>query len=69
MVRDAETTFYGMIADAIKIDARWRQRWVKRLKPLDEMTSAEREAFFRTMNRRMPRKLDGRSDVLTEYRE
>ncbi len=59
VVRDAEKTFKGMTAGDIKNDARWRRRWVRRLKPLEEMTAVDRAAFLRVMDRRMPRVRDG----------
>jgi hypothetical protein len=55
VVGDAKTAFHGMNADDIRNDPRWHRRWSRRLKPLDEMTSEDREVFLRTINRRMPR--------------
>lgn len=52
---DATRTFHGMTADAIKADARWQAKVKRRLKPLQQMTSAEKDDFIRQMNTTFPK--------------
>jgi hypothetical protein len=54
VVEDAGRTFYGMDAIAIKSDMTWLRKKVSRLRPLQQMTAAEKEAFREAMNRRLP---------------
>lgn len=56
VVTDAQTTFYGMTASAIKQDSRWQQKKAARLKPLDQMTDQDQQAFKIQMNARFPKK-------------
>ena len=54
VVEDAARAFYGMDAEAIKSDMTWLRKKVSRLRPLQQMTVADREAFREAMNRRLP---------------
>jgi hypothetical protein len=51
---DAARTFYGMDAEAIKNDMTWLRKKASRLRPLEQMTAADRDAFREAMNRRLP---------------
>jgi hypothetical protein len=52
---DATTTFSGMTAPAIRADPRWVNKCASRLKPLDQMTEDDKQAFKDAMNERFPR--------------
>jgi len=54
VVEDAARTFHGMDATAIKSDMTWLRKKVSRLRPLQQMTVADKEAFREAMNRRLP---------------
>ena len=54
VVEDAARTFHGMGASAIKNDMTWLRKKASRLRPLEQMTVAEKEAFRAAMNRRLP---------------
>jgi hypothetical protein len=51
---DAARTFYGMDASAIRSDMTWLRKKASRLRPLEQMTAADKEAFREAMNRRLP---------------
>ncbi len=55
VLEDAATTFHGMTAAQIHADPRW-QAEIKtgRLKPLDEMSDAEKTAFRAMLDQRFP---------------
>lgn len=53
---DATETFHGMAADVIQADRRWLMERATRLKPLDEMTAQDKEAFKKEMNAHFPMK-------------
>lgn len=52
---DARGAFHGASALAIRASALWRARSAKRLKPLDQMTAADKAAFAERMNRELPK--------------
>jgi hypothetical protein len=54
VVEDAARAFHGMDAEAIKSDMTWLRKKVSRLRPLQQMTAADKEAFREAMNRRLP---------------
>ena len=55
VVTDAENTFLGMEAAAIRADATWKAKVAARLKPLGEMTAPDKDQFVAEMNARFPR--------------
>jgi len=54
VVEDAARTFHGMDATAINSDLTWLRKKASRLRPLQQMTAADKEAFREAMNRRLP---------------
>jgi hypothetical protein len=52
---DATRTFLGMTAAAIRADPRWQAKVAARLKPLDQMTDADKQAFKDAMNKTFPK--------------
>jgi hypothetical protein len=53
--QDATKTFEGMTAAAIQADPRWKAKEATRLKPLDQMTDADKQAFKAAMDRTFPK--------------
>lgn len=56
VVEDATVMFHGMTAEQIKADPRWQVKVAAKLKPLDQLTAVEREAFTKLMNDTYPKK-------------
>jgi len=56
VVADAQTTFHGLSAAAIRQDPRWKREEAGRLKPLDQMTPQDKANFLAKMNARFPKK-------------
>jgi 5-methylcytosine-specific restriction enzyme A len=56
VLRDATLLYRGMTAKQIRASACWQAAVGKRLKPLGEMTMAERLAFVKLMNTKLPRR-------------
>ena len=56
VVEDAQQTFHGLLADEIRSNATWRADVAKRLKPLGEMSEADKGAFAQLMNARLPKR-------------
>jgi hypothetical protein len=56
VVQDAQKTFFGMTSAQIKSNAAWQAKKAARLKPLDKMTPADKNAFVAQMNSRFPKK-------------
>lgn len=54
VVQDAQGTFHGMSATAIRADVKWEAKVKTRLAPLDKMTPADKQAFKDAMNKRFP---------------
>ena len=52
---DATKTFHGMQANAIRRDVVWQKKVSNKLKPLDEMTQADKAAFVKLMNDTYPK--------------
>ena len=52
--KDARTTFFGMVASAIRASRAWALAVAQRLKPLDEMSEAEKGALRTLMDQSMP---------------
>jgi hypothetical protein len=55
VVGAAASTFHGMTAFAIRQNEVWFRAAAERIKPLQAMTSADREDFARKMNARFPK--------------
>src|ERR1019366_188640 len=55
VVTDAESTFLGMEAAAIRAGATWKAKGAARLKHLGEMTAPDKDQFVAEMNARFPR--------------
>ncbi len=55
VVDDAEQTFFGMLAGDIRLNANWQLKEAARLKPLDQMTQADKDDFINQMNTRFPK--------------
>ena len=55
VVVDADKTFHGMAAAAIKDNAEWKAKVVRRLKPLDQMTEEDKAEFTALMNKTFPK--------------
>jgi hypothetical protein len=53
-VAEDAITFRGMSEDAIRKDLRWIAKVAGRLKPLDQMTAEDKEAFTQRMNAVFP---------------
>ena len=53
---DAKVTFHGMKPGDIHADATWLREVAARIKPLSQMTDAEKAGFVKLMNRRLPLK-------------
>ena len=54
VVEDATKTFHGMTAENIKASSEWLAKKAKRLKPLDQMTAADKAHFKALMNSTFP---------------
>jgi hypothetical protein len=55
VAEDAAKTFHGMTAAVITVDPRWVKKKAARLAPLEQMTTAAKDAFREAMDRRFPR--------------
>ena len=56
VLEDAHATFHGKCAEEIRKSARWMELVNQRLKPLGEMSQAEKDEFAQLMNARYPRR-------------
>jgi len=56
VLEDAQGSFHGQTAEAIRQSARWLERVEQRLKPLGEMSPAEKAEFAKLMNARLPKR-------------
>lgn len=55
VVTDAQQTFFDLTSDQIRQNATWKQKEASRLKPLDQMTQEDKDAFINQMNTRFPK--------------
>lgn len=55
-VRTDVREFYGMAAERIRGDARWKAKVMRRVKGLEGMTAGERREMRERMDERMPRR-------------
>jgi hypothetical protein len=55
-VAEDAISFRGMSAAEIKKDPRWIKKVATRLKPLDQMTATDKQAFTKRMNATFPKK-------------
>jgi hypothetical protein len=56
VVRDATTTFFGMVSAAIRADHRWLAEHTARLPHIQDMTPKQKEDFTKAMNAAYPRR-------------
>jgi hypothetical protein len=55
-IADSAIAFRGMSAAEIRADKRWIAKVAARLKPLDQLTAADKKAFTKQMNQMFPKK-------------
>jgi hypothetical protein len=56
VVLDAHLTFKGMSAEQIRASRTWQSAVANRLKPLEQMTDADKREFISQMNSRFPKR-------------